>query len=538
MANIPTIPSVGPIQDPNIGVKVDSGPTQQRFRAASQAIGAAGGAVEEGLMQIADYEHRKQQANEAAFFTKSFITWDKTTASFAKAAKGLDPQDIVPQWSDQVAALKNQTQDDPEYARMTKAAQNKLNDHFEQVTAGATAGFQMESDVRQSAQRWSTALAGVNQSLTTDPENMDRPMAMLKQQRGDAPAGQYEHMVAQLPSMAAIHQIINGSENNAPKTLAAMEAGQFKALNPTQYKEWHAYLKSTTAEYYSSNTQNLYAQADPKTGIIPEDKIRSAMDGGQIQSKTGEALLKTQARQTYKEDDDNRKLLMAGVRNPDDWKTDPTQAQHDFLAEAAGIKNPQVRGEAVAEINRQAAAVARTGQTAERPLERQSLESLKSDPLNIAAREIKSLTAKITGFGDEYIRSDADVKSKYDGMSRDDVVRGFEIQEAEQRDKLHQFFRTHAKDHGGQGPTEMEAETYRQQIVMGPHLDQAAAQVTSASPPHPVGLAVAQDNLASGKAWYEGNPQPVRVRSKDGQIGTIPAANLKKALAAGYTIFQ
>ena len=540
MANIPTIPSVQQVQDPNIGVKVDPGPTQARFRQLQQTVGAAGGAVEEGLLQVADYEHRKQQANEAAFYSKTFISVDKTTAAFAKASKALDPNEIVPQWTDQAATLRDQIQGDPEYARMSKAAQNKLNLHLMDVVGKSTSDFQAEADVRQSINRWSTALAARNQSLASDPENIKRANTFLTQQAMDAPPdGGLEKALAQTPKLANEHQILNDSEVNPTLTRDNLDAGKYSAVSgdPQATKEWKDYLNRAITRRYTEGIQKVYAQAGPD-GIIPDHVIKDAMSGPnpQIEPKAGEILLKTQARQTYKEDDDNRKLLMAGVRNPDEWKTDPAQAQHDFLQEAAGIKNPQVRAEAVSEINRQAASVAKTGNTAERPLERQALQGLKTDPLNVAAKQIKSLTEKL---GDDYLVSDADIKARYGGQTRDEVVRGLQLDEADQRDKMHQFFQDHAKDHAGQGPTEHETEAYREGLVMAPHIAKAAAQVaTTPYGANPAGLAKIQENLAAGKPWYDGSPQTVRVKNKQGQVGSIPAANLKKALAAGYTIEQ
>lgn len=380
---IPTIPSVGPIQDPNLGVKVNPGPTQARYQQLQQTIGAGGGAIEKGLMQIADYEHRKQQANEAAFYSKTFISVDKTTAAFAKAARGLDPNDIVPQWTEQATTLHNQIQNDPDYKRMTKAAQNKLNLHLQDVFGKSTGDFQAEADVRQSITRWSTALAARNQSLASDPQNITRANVFLKQQAVDAPPdGGLEKALVETPKLANEHQIINDAKANPEQTRDDLEAGKYPHItaDPQSYKEWHSVLDGDVNRHYISGMQQVYAQADER-GNIPEAVIRKAMAGPNpsITPKTGEALLKTQARQTYKEDDDNRKLLMTGVRNPEEWKTDPTQAQHAFLAEAAGIKNPQVRGEAVAEINRQAASVAKTGGLGQNEVHRNTMTSIEKD---------------------------------------------------------------------------------------------------------------------------------------------------------------
>ncbi len=457
MPNIPTIPGVSPISQESAGVKINPGPTLNAIGAAKGAINAAGQSIEEIAGSLVDYEKRKQKSEEAYFFNKTFINLDKTTSTFARQMKGMNDQQIVPTWQGVAQQAQAGIKDDPEYQQMSKPAQDRLQLHLSRWQADSTSGFQQDADVRASTRRWSTALAAMNQSLNTDPTNLDRATAILKAQKADAPPGQYDHMVSQLPAMAEVHQIITGSDTNPPKTLKALEDGQFSHLDPTQYKEWHTFLKGTVSEYYANNTQNLYGQADPKTGIIPEEAIKAA----DIPAKTKKTMIAAQARETYAADDGNRKSLMYRVGNPDEWKSDPKGAKADFIAEAGNIKNVDIRNRAVAEINRVADSYQKHGHSDDPPDLRDALDQIRRESqAEIGSREI------LDRRNGKFVLSDDAVRKTYgDFTDRVTLAESNKVTAANQYNQLRDWYHAYPASHKGAFPSTEEVSTERQKIL-------------------------------------------------------------------------
>ncbi len=165
MANIPTIPNTAPVQDVQIGTKVDS-----RFQQG--VISAQANVFSEAMNVVSDYELRKQKAEEVAGFNQASITLNKATADYQHNLKTMKDQDIVPKWQETAQKVKDDLLKNTE--GWSGAAKRKFSQTLDTWQNDSTIQFQVAGDHLASERRKATAIAASNEFLQTgDPAYME-----------------------------------------------------------------------------------------------------------------------------------------------------------------------------------------------------------------------------------------------------------------------------------------------------------------------------------------------------------------------------
>lgn len=343
--------------------------------------------------------------------------------------------------------------------------------------------------------------------------------------------------------------------------------------------------------------------ADPLTGFIPDDRIKAKIGTGEINAKAGNNLIASQARTVraaatqqnreefglietaihdptawgedperyaqsltddakkiadpvlrgraindanrqlaavnVKRDNDRAALIKSDIMNRDAWGVDPDSHLSDLTAQVMNIGDPALRQKLINDAKTQLAAVKKTGELEEKPVERlimgQMAEDRNQNDLTVPlTTEIKKGSRNIPDFwnrapdevthariegGLSTLRNpekltDADIVAKFgDGATREGILRAEQLHFAQMQQKMRAWF----KDPANANATYDDANKYRLQLERPFVFQAVGGALTPAADVTPAAL------------------ETVRVKSPTGAVGTIPKSNLQKAKAAGYT---
>ena len=206
--NIPTIPGTSPVQDIQIGTKMDS-----RYQQA--AIGATADVFSSAMGVVQDYELRKQKAEEVAGFNQASIVLNKATADYQHGLKTMKDQDIVPKWQEQAQKTKDEllqtTQgwSGPAKAKFSQTLDTWQND--------STIQFQVAGDHLASQRRKATAVAASNEFLQTgDPAYLENAKQAITSARdaGDMTPDEASMHIGALQKGLEMNQVQYGMEDD------------------------------------------------------------------------------------------------------------------------------------------------------------------------------------------------------------------------------------------------------------------------------------------------------------------------------------
>ena len=221
MSNIPSIPIPAPIQTEQIGTKIDP-------RNQLAAIGAAGDVAAQGLNTglgiVADYEKRKQKAEEVAGFNAASIALNQATAAYQHNLKTMKDGDIVPQWQATSQKVKDQLLTTTQ--GWGPEAKAKFAQTLNNWQSDSTIHFQVASDNLSSLRRKATAFAAEREFLQTgDPEDMKRAQQGLKNalDAGDMTQEEYDLHADGLQKGFEMNIVQFNMENDPFSMKAALE---------------------------------------------------------------------------------------------------------------------------------------------------------------------------------------------------------------------------------------------------------------------------------------------------------------------------
>jgi hypothetical protein len=307
----------------------------------------------------------------------------------------------------------------------------------------------------------------------------------------------------------------------------------FKELDETHRRILTGQAKAALSRNQSETRDDMLNAVDG--GQIITDQTIETAELAKAISPAGAKGIRTRIAQKNLADARDDSFVARGAI--DDWETATDKSPEETareLGDSISHLPPALRLPLAREIKRKLEASRKHEEISEHSVKSDTIARMKADPLMSGAKDIKELTEH---FGDQFVMTDADVQKRYH-KSREEAVRDLQMKQARQLDQLRQWFDDYPKTHKGQYPSEEEAEGYRQRIVLGPKIDAAADQVTQHAQVDPAAVQKIQENLAAGREWHEGSTMPVRVTAPNGQVGTIPAAKLKAALAAGYKLVE
>jgi hypothetical protein len=251
--------------------------------------------------EIAEYEQRKQKAEEASYFNSAALKMMKVTNDFQSKLKTIPDKEIVDQWGETSAHMKQTIADDPDFKAMRPRAQQKLRLHMDMWQGQSSGEFQRQADVLGSQRRVATLNATIAQFAKSGDEKMMANAnaaidATLK--AGDLTPEQADQKRSMLPQLFQTSQADNLIEHAANLAWHKLNEGGFpdikdeatrislenKALgrwNANMVKKYQEIRKNQEAgKIYSKKELNDLAAAEELKG----SSIKEALDaqGGEI----------------------------------------------------------------------------------------------------------------------------------------------------------------------------------------------------------------------------------------------------------------
>lgn len=550
MAGIPTVPgSEINIQTPERAVHLNEGALNARYRGQRaiagglEEIGGVAGGIEEDL----------QKARNARVAADVDLRMRTARQTF-------------------IEGLRN----DPDESKWTERA-NETSDQVRQDIAGAHEKVPpgMREQVDQAFKSWQGSLLAETNTLA-NVQTVNRAWGATKQdyveklRDGDAAGamhslqlarstkianpGELDQLEREIPRTIATNFIENGLRANPQGTTDLLQSGAAlpahdqngnaivpsKVLSPREMTALVNTGRVRTAAWQKGNFEDILAtKADPITGLIPEDIVKDGMKTRQIGEVTGRNFLAAQERKVLadtahkaselaKEDGQKLSMITAKVHDPVAWGVNPDIYAHDLTAEAADIANPALRQRAISDINRQVAAVKKTGATAEGPIEKQIYKLMNDQRetngalLPLAVDETPQVKESKGIFSDtshiaastKYLpvagglsaikkMDDTEIQAKYGPKAtKDSVIESINVHSAKIQTEMAAWFKTPE----GSKATFDQANDHRKELER-PYVMESVRQTLSQRPPAIVNSKEEYDILPSGASYiWNGKP--------------------------------
>jgi hypothetical protein len=329
MANIPSIPNTAPVQDIQIGTKVDS-----RYRLA--AIGAEANVFSEAMGVVSDYELRKQKAEEVAGFNSASIVLNNATSDYQHGLKAMDDKDIVPKWQEQAQKTKDELLQTTQ--GWSPAAKAKFGQTLDTWASDSTIQFQVAGDHLASQRRKATAIAASQEFLQTgDPAYLVNAKQAITsaQKAGDMTPDEAAMHIGVLTRGLQTNQILNGIEADPVSTLRDIKAGQFKDVPPKQLKQLEGVANKAITVKQNAGRDDILQRHDAGE-IIDEGEIASKEATGDISPAGAKAVRLGIAQKDLKDANASTSEMLLDV-DSHLWTEDksPDKTAQQFKDEAA-----------------------------------------------------------------------------------------------------------------------------------------------------------------------------------------------------------
>lgn len=493
--NIPTIPGSSRVQSPELGVQRSAGPELQAIEAQNQAI-------QTGLGVVQEYEQRKQKAEDMAAFNQASITTRQTTAAFRDSLHhNPNDKDWVANWQDVAQKTRDDIMADP---TLRGTAKQRMALTLDQWQGDTTTEFTTAADVAGSQRRKRTGLLAADVALKDGNEPAASAAVDSLVQTGDMWQEEAAHLKTTFRETIQKNQVETGIGANPMATLNDLEAGKWPNLQPTTRttlirqarEQWHV----QQMEAYQTVTEGI------DNGVIyTKDQLNQLVAAGNLKATSVDTMLRRQAGQTKWDDIPKFAANTIAAVNaiPDGL---PADIRRTKVLEIVTSKDYLSLPEAArSEVNKMLNDPIR----AERPVASEIFRRAEDEhKAGLFLPWHQKTSSTWFGLGPD------ETTTKPSENAGPSWINKATPEERADESKAYARYLTKMRDYFRQKPdsTDEEAEAYSANLKK-PHIMAAVAANLTAQP------------ATTGT---------VRVKAKDGRIGTIPAANLAKALEAGY----
>ena len=381
MSNVPTIPGSARVQDQQIGVKRDVGPQLRALGQLRQTVGAANNAVQEGMSAIVDYEEKKRKAEEAYVFNSSSLSFQKMHSDFLHNVKKTPDEQIVPNWTEQTQAWKQQ-QLDQYGSKLSPRATKIFNMNLDNAIGQSTAKFQVVADKLGSQRREGAAVANWNEFLKSgDPEMATKAMSSIKlaQAAGDITPEKVAYYQSQVQPTLQKNQILNGIDHDPYATLKDIDAGKFKSVPETELST----LRNTAEKQvnYVQRTTAGEAINDYQTSGLPKSdkELADLKASGKVTGEFVKNYKAMVARTDYHTAQDKQALMLNRLRDMDLSDSDNPEKDVRQVTDEAASLPPQLQKEIHTLADTKLKAAKRGQVSTEQPIHKTQLDLMKSN---------------------------------------------------------------------------------------------------------------------------------------------------------------
>lgn len=390
MAGIPTVPgSELDVNTPEKAVRLNEGALNARY----QGERALASGIEQVGETVGGIGEEIQKAKNIGIAADVDLKMRTARQTFIESLRNDSNQDG---WTTRAQETASTVRDDifSENEKLPPGMRAEVDSAFKSWQGNLLTETQSLANAQTVNRAWGKVRADYNDALKDgQADHAATLMAHARDTKMANPA-EIDQMERDIPRTIATNYIENGLRTNPQGTTELLQSGAAlpandqngKPIVPSQVlspREMTALVNTgrvRTAAWQKTNFEDILAtRADPITGLIPENVIKDGMANRQIGEQTGRNFLAAQERKVLadtakkasdlaKEDNQKLSMITAKVHDPVAWGVNPDVYAHDLTTEAADIANPTVRQRAISDINRQVAAVKKTGQTADKPV--------------------------------------------------------------------------------------------------------------------------------------------------------------------------
>lgn len=532
MPVIPTVPgSEIDVSTPTRAVRLDAGALSgPRLRGANAMAGAVEG-VGEQFERVSEDIRKAREIGVAADVDLKMRT---ARQAFLESLRNDNNQDS---WQERAQELAHQVQDDIDstHENVSPEMRPQIDAAFKNWQGSLMVETQTMAHVQTVNRAWGQVKQDYEESLRDGHAEHAANLIGAARRGRIADPTELDALERAIPGTIAMNYIENGLQTNPKGTMEMLKSGASlpatdqkgkaivpsKVLTPKQIEILTNTARTRTAAWQKNNfEQTVAGSTDPITGFVPEETIKTKMQTGEIDELTGRNFLAAQdrklkadnaekARILAKDDSDQVALLSSKIHDPTAWGVNPDVYAHELIADAASISNPALRQKAINEANHQLAAVKKTGETAERPIEKQIFGLMNEDrlnngamlPVNVADVAAEDGTPKIVGGLGLFKRSgtaasttythvaggltavrkmsDDEIKANFgEAATKDSVIESINVHHARLQEEMRQWF----KSPEGQKATFEQANEHRQRIERPYVMDAVRATLNKRAP--------------------------------------------------------
>lgn len=544
MPNIPTVPgSEIDVATPSQAVRMDAGAfTGPQLRGAAAMAGAA-----ESIGSFAqDVQEDIMKARNASIAADVDLKMRTARQTFIESLRN-DPNEQ--EWTARAKETADQVRADviDTHGRIPPMMRGQVDSAFKAWQSSLLIETGTLANVQTVNKAWGKTKEDYTEKLRDG--DAEGAMASLRLARDTkiAPPEELDQLERDIPKTIALNFIENGLQNNPKGTTELLKSGgslpaldqngkaivPAKVLTPRQMEQLINSGRVRTAAWQKGNFEAMLADSsDPVTGYVPEEVIKQKMAAGEIDQIAGRNKMAAQDRRMkaeaaaaatqLKKDDTNKlNLIRAGARDTTSWGTQPELRAHELIADAADISDPLLQKQAVNSVNEHLAAVKKTGEALERPVEQQIYKLMNEDKetngamLPVGVEDVETVPARggVLGFGKRaaavaatrYVpvagglsavkkMTDDEIKVTYGpDATKDSVISEINVHAARVQEEMRAWFKTPQ----GQKATFDEANAHRQEVE-SPYVMDAVRGTLAKKAPTPVATQEEYDALPIG----------------------------------------
>lgn len=546
--NIPTVPgSELDINTPASAVKLDASALGARTRGTLAIAGAVEGLGEE-FHQLGAQLTKVRDARIAA---DADFRMRAAQHAFVQSTQGDENE---AEWGERATQTFQTVRDDLYAANNVPPS---MRPQLEEQLKGWGQTLQIKAATMAAVQSVNRATVAVRKSYDEagrDGDALGMANAVTLGRASHLDPVDMDQMEVAIPRTLALTAIENGLRTNPQGTHELLASGASlpvvdqhgKPIVPSKVfpqKELQSLVTASrvqAANWQKTNFEGMLQDAtDPITGVVPDDVIKAKVDSGEINVRAGKALMDAQDRKLKaektatetenrraladfdREDRDRYNVVQSAIHDPAQWSASPEEYAAQLTTQAAEISNKARRAQAIGDINRQMAAVKKTGQLAQRPLETQIMALMREDresqgamvPLAVAdvaaskgssgflgigksaATEARTTYQSISG-GITAIRKmdENEIKDTFGvTATKDSVIDSINVHAARLENEMRDWF----KSPEGQKATFEQANAHRQELER-PYVMDAVRSTLSKKAPAEVTTREEFDLLPSG----------------------------------------
>jgi hypothetical protein len=335
---------------------------------------AAGSDVANLFQQVAD---QVQDARNAKMVFDADLALNKTKDQFLTdiqkdPALASDPGKWVPEYKQRIEQTTQAIMGQENLGPAVKRHLSMMTQNFAQHS---TTDVTMNALHREAEDTKESGIASATFDLQTGTEDgLAKAGVKYKSMLEAGVIGPkvYDVLMKQAPVEFAKFQASNLIQTSPGEVIDRMKAGDWAAIKDTKQREA---IVREAKNAQGTNFNDLIAKNyDEKTGEVPDKVIRNAMASGDIDYKTGLNKIEAQKRESGQIDMGTKQYVGSLAHDPAMWldqNADDVKAR--LYQEAAAIKNDKIMREAITDIDKEYAAVKKTGLTSDAAVHRNEL---------------------------------------------------------------------------------------------------------------------------------------------------------------------